>query len=230
MTPLFTIVISMVMFRKRHSRQTYLSLIPVVAGVAFATYGDYSFTAWGFVLTLTGAILASLKTIITNRVQVGRLKLHPLDLLVRMSPLAFMQCVFFGWWSGELEQVRVYGATEMTRQKAIALAINGAIAFGLNVVSFTANKKTSALTMTVAGEWFLPSREHVRVLLEQMALILVPALHSQREAGLDDCARRCHLQLPAESDQPARHHPHPRRWCLYVILLRSPALPPSRTG
>jgi hypothetical protein len=33
--------------------------------VAFATYGDYSFTAWGFVLTLTGAILASLKTIIT---------------------------------------------------------------------------------------------------------------------------------------------------------------------
>ncbi|KWU46087.1 TPT-domain-containing protein [Rhodotorula sp. JG-1b] len=151
MTPLFTIVISMVMFRKRHSRQTYLSLIPVVAGVAFATYGDYSFTAWGFVLTLTGAILASLKTIITNRVQVGRLKLHPLDLLVRMSPLAFMQCVFFGWWSGELEQVRVYGATEMTRQKAIALAINGAIAFGLNVVSFTANKKTSALTMTVAA-------------------------------------------------------------------------------
>ncbi|GAA5861571.1 hypothetical protein JCM3774_002630 [Rhodotorula dairenensis] len=151
MTPLFTIMLSMVLFRKRHSRQTYLSLIPVVAGVAFATYGDYSFTAWGFILTLTGAILASLKTIITNRVQVGRLKLHPLDLLVRMSPLAFMQCVFFGWWSGELERVRVYGATEMTRQKAIALAINGAIAFGLNVVSFTANKKTSALTMTVAA-------------------------------------------------------------------------------
>lgn len=40
----------------------------------------------------------------------------------------------------------------MTRHRAMALAINGAIAFGLNVVSFTANKKTSALTMTVAGE------------------------------------------------------------------------------
>lgn len=151
MTPLFTILITMVFFRKRHSRQTYLSLLPVVAGVAFATYGDYSFTAWGFILTLLGTLLAALKTIITNRVQVGRLKLHPLDLLVRMSPLAFMQCVFFGWWSGELDRVRVYGATEMTRHKAIALAVNGAIAFGLNIVSFTANKKTSALTMTVAG-------------------------------------------------------------------------------
>ncbi|BGO99483.1 ribonuclease III [Rhodotorula toruloides] len=151
MTPLFTILITMVFFRKRHSRQTYLSLLPVVAGVAFATYGDYSFTAWGFILTLLGTLLAALKTIITNRVQVGRLKLHPLDLLVRMSPLAFMQCVFFGWWSGELDRVRVYGATEMTRHKAIALAVNGAIAFGLNIVSFTANKKTSALTMTVAA-------------------------------------------------------------------------------
>ncbi|GAA5958246.1 hypothetical protein JCM21900_000161 [Sporobolomyces salmonicolor] len=151
MTPLFTIIISAVLWRKRHSRATYLSLVPVVLGVVFATYGDYSFTAWGFILTLLGTLLAALKTIITNRVQVGRLKLHPLDLLVRMSPLAFMQCVFFGWWSGELDRVRVYGATEMTKHKAIALAVNGAIAFGLNVVSFTANKKTSALTMTVAA-------------------------------------------------------------------------------
>ncbi|GAA5919898.1 hypothetical protein JCM6882_004741 [Rhodosporidiobolus microsporus] len=151
MTPLFTIVISIILYRKRHSQKTYLSLVPVVMGVVFATYGDYSFTAWGFILTLLGTLLAALKTIITNRVQVGRLKLHPLDLLVRMSPLAFMQCVFFGWWSGELDRVREYGATEMTRHKAIALAVNGAIAFGLNVVSFTANKKTSALTMTVAA-------------------------------------------------------------------------------
>lgn len=152
MTPLFTIVMTAVLFRKRHSRQTYLSLVPVVAGVVFATYGDYSFTPWGFILTLIGTFLAALKTIITNRVQVGRLKLHPLDLLVRMSPLAFMQCVFFGWWSGELDRVREYAATEMTQNKAIALLMNGAIAFGLNVVSFTANKKTSALTMTVADE------------------------------------------------------------------------------
>lgn len=50
-----------------------------------------------------------------------------------------------------MERVRKFGATEMTKGKAIQLAVNGAIAFGLNVVSFTANKKTSALTMTVAA-------------------------------------------------------------------------------
>ena len=30
----------------------------------------------------------------------------------------------------------------MTREKAFALLINGMIAFGLNIVSFSANKKT----------------------------------------------------------------------------------------
>lgn len=41
MTPLFTIGISVIFLHKRHTRRTYLSLIPVVMGVAFATYGDY---------------------------------------------------------------------------------------------------------------------------------------------------------------------------------------------
>ena len=67
---------------------------------------------------------------------------------MRMSPLAFIQCVMYGWWSGELERVRRYGAREMTGWKAFGLLVNGVIAFGLNVVSFTANKKTSALTMS----------------------------------------------------------------------------------
>lgn len=106
---------------------------------------------WGFVLTLIGTFLAALKTIVTNVIQVGRLKLHPLDLLLRMSPLAFIQCVLYAWATGELDRVRIHSATNMTSSNAIALWINGLIAFGLNVVSFTANKKTSALTMTVAA-------------------------------------------------------------------------------
>ncbi|GAA94562.1 uncharacterized protein L969DRAFT_73900 [Mixia osmundae IAM 14324] len=151
MTPLFTVILSATLLRKRFPIRTYVSLIPVVAGVGFATYGDYSFTAWGFILTLLGTVLAAMKTIVTNLILVGRLKLHPLDLLLRMSPLAFVQCVFFSYWTGELARVREYGATQMDTGRAVALLINGVIAFGLNVVSFTANKKTSALTMTVAA-------------------------------------------------------------------------------
>ncbi|WWD17623.1 hypothetical protein CI109_102064 [Kwoniella shandongensis] len=153
-TPLFTILISSIFLRTRFNAIQLISLLPVVAGVGFATYGDYYFTAWGLILTLLGTFLAALKTVVTNLIQTGsggRLKLHPLDLLMRMSPLAFIQCVICGWYTGELERVRRYGATQMTRSKAIALLINGVIACGLNIVSFTANKKAGALTMTVSA-------------------------------------------------------------------------------
>lgn len=75
-------------------------------------------------MTVFGTLLAALKTIVTNLVQVGRLKLHPLDLLLRMSPLAFVQCVVASYFSGEMDKVRTYGATEMTRLRAIGLACN----------------------------------------------------------------------------------------------------------
>ncbi|WWC86512.1 uncharacterized protein L201_001389 [Kwoniella dendrophila CBS 6074] len=153
-TPLFTIFIAAIFLRARFSAMKLVSLLPVVAGVGFATYGDYDFTALGLILTLLGTFLAALKTVVTNLIQTGgggRLRLHPLDLLMRMSPLAFIQCVIYGWYTGELERVRRYGATQMTRSKAIALLFNGVFAFGLNIVSFTANKKAGALTMTVSA-------------------------------------------------------------------------------
>lgn len=125
----------------------------MIAGVAFATFGDYNYTAMGFILTVLGTVLAAIKTVVTNRVQVGRLKLHPLDLLLRMSPLAFIQTMLYSYATGEMELVQEYFQTNLTTTAFFALLLNGIIAFFLNVVSFTANKKTSALTMTVAGKW-----------------------------------------------------------------------------
>ena len=39
----------------------------------------------------------------------------------------------------------------MTSPKLLALLANGVLAFGLNIVSFTANKKVGPLSMTVAA-------------------------------------------------------------------------------
>ncbi|KAF9118591.1 UAA transporter [Mortierella sp. 14UC] len=151
MTPVFTIAISVAFLSKRYSGKTYLSLLPLLMGVYMATVGDYSYTAMGFFLTVLGTVLAATKTVVTNRIQVGRLQLHPLDLLLRMSPLAFVQTIIFSWMKGELDDVVSFCQTDMSWKLVFALLVNGVIAFFLNYVSFTANKKTSALTMTVAA-------------------------------------------------------------------------------
>lgn len=136
-----------------------------------ATYGDYEygFTLAGLCVTLLGTILAALKTVATNILQRARPSrsallptLHPLQLLNHMAPLAFIQCVALAWYTGELDRVREHAVMAVERREwwygATALAANGCIAFGLNVVSFTANGKTGPLTMTVAGmAIFLPT-------------------------------------------------------------------------
>ncbi|KAI7825236.1 hypothetical protein BC939DRAFT_449108 [Gamsiella multidivaricata] len=157
MTPVFTIAISVAFLSKRYSGKTYLSLLPLLLGVYMATVGEYSYTAMGFFLTVLGTALAAIKTVVTNRIQVGRLQLHPLDLLLRMSPLAFVQTVIFSWMNGELDEVVSFcKGDNMSYKLIMALLVNGIVAFFLNYVSFTANKKTSALTMTVAGMISIP--------------------------------------------------------------------------
>ena len=133
------------------------------------TYGDYYFTTVGFLLTLFGTFLAALKAIYTSILQSPssmprkarlplippRLTLHPLDLVTRLSPLAFIQCISYAFLSGELNRIRSVvadGSTSSGWWYPLLLFGNGCLAFGLNILSFTANGKIGALNMTVAGE------------------------------------------------------------------------------
>jgi hypothetical protein len=94
--------------------------------------------------------------------------LDSLDLLYRMSPLALVQCVFYAIVTGELSDIRrniclwdcpsqtffasVGTPKDIIGPKEIAiLALNAILAFALNYVSFTVNRKAGALGMTVAG-------------------------------------------------------------------------------
>ncbi|KAG1870700.1 triose-phosphate transporter family-domain-containing protein [Suillus subalutaceus] len=166
-TPIFIILLSTFLFGTRCSNHKMVSLIPVMVGVGFATYGDYSYTTSGLILTVLGTVLVAIKTVYTsilqstpssissqpriNFVVPPRLKLHPLDLLTRMAPLAFVQCVFLAYLTGELSRVHTWSLEEMTPVKAALLGVNGLIAFGLNIVSFTANRVAGPLSMTVAA-------------------------------------------------------------------------------
>lgn len=151
-TPAFAILIYRVVYSRVYSTPTYLSLIPIIAGVGLATYGDYYFTVSGFLLTLLGVVLAAGKTIVSNRIMTGNLALSALEILLRMSPLAAMQSLLYSLMTGE--SARFYGFVaegHLSVGMVLALAGNGFIAFLLNVSSFQTNKLAGALTITVAG-------------------------------------------------------------------------------
>lgn len=157
-TPAVTLVMEFVLGTAgRRTPRTYLSLVPVVLGVCLATvdeFADVSFTWTGLVLTLLGVALSSAKGIVTNTMMVGPMKLPPLELIWRMSAPSAAQCILYGWVLGELDGIRVWrsgGPGGASLWSYLKIMENATWAMLLNIISFTANKKTSALAMTVAG-------------------------------------------------------------------------------
>ncbi|CAL3966825.1 unnamed protein product [Diplocarpon coronariae] len=150
--PVFTILIYKLFFGRSYSLPTYLCCIPIIIGVSMVAYGEFDFTAWGFTLTTFGVILAALKTVISNRLMTGTLSLPPLELLLRISPLAAFQSLVYAMLTGEgsgFKQFVVDGS--LTPGWTAALISNSCIAFVLNISSFSTNKVAGALTMTICG-------------------------------------------------------------------------------
>lgn len=117
-----------------------------------STVGDYYATFAGFFMTLLGVVLASVKTVATNRLMTGSLKLSALEVLLRMSPLAAIQCIVYAFITGEVDKFREsYVSGQFSSTFGAALLVNAATAFLLNVVGFQANKMAGALTITVCG-------------------------------------------------------------------------------
>ena len=135
-----------------YTTQTYISLIPIILGVSLTSYRNCSATIFGFSLTLLGAILAAIKTVVTNRMQTSGLHLSPMELLYRMSPYALAQSLVLAYYHGEIDSLpSSYHLTRPNLRLVIELVLNGALALALNYTSFSANKKVGALTMTVAA-------------------------------------------------------------------------------
>lgn len=150
--PVVAVLIYRFYYARSYSTATYLSLIPLIIGVGLATYGDYYFTPLGFLLTFLGVILASLKTIASNRLMTGTLALPALEILLRMSPLAAVQSLLYSVSTGEAEKFLTYiKAGQLTTTYLLALGGNGLLAFLLSVASLHTNKLAGALTMTVCA-------------------------------------------------------------------------------
>lgn len=151
-TPAFAILIYRVVYNRTYSLPTYLSMIPIIFGVGLATYGDYYFTTYGFILTLLGVVLAAVKTIVSNRLMTGNLALPAYEILLRMAPLAAVQSLLYACVTGETGRFYTFAsAGKLSTFLIVALLGNGFIAFILNISSFQTNKLAGALTITVAG-------------------------------------------------------------------------------
>lgn len=144
-------IISILYYRKSYSSDRKYAVIPIVIGVGLAFYGDLSFTNIGAFYTAMCVILAALKAVVGGELLSGDLKLHEIDLLSKMCPLALIQIGLISIFSGEVSEIISRWDELATSAAPQVVLLTGLLSFSLNVSSFIANKVTSPLTLCIAA-------------------------------------------------------------------------------
>jgi len=151
LVPVVTICMGIIIGRKFTCHRV-LSVLPIVAGVAMACYGDMSYTNAGFFYTVACVIISALKVTAAGEMLTGTLKLHPVDLLCHLAPLAMIQCISISFATGEVYAILQRPELYLTDiRPTIVVLLSGIFSFSLNITSLMANKLTSPLTLTIAG-------------------------------------------------------------------------------
>jgi drug/metabolite transporter (DMT)-like permease len=149
--PMTTMILSVIVLHSKYTLSHYLSCFIVCIGVGFSCFGEMNLTTFGFLVTVLGCVLSSMKSISVKISLTGSYELQPFDLLNRMSPIASLEIFALILWNGEHNGMVANEQYQGTLWAIASVLLTGVVAFLVNLTNFLATFHTTPLTVTIVG-------------------------------------------------------------------------------
>lgn len=150
--PFVAMLLSYLILGSTFSSRLIVSVIPVCLGVGLTVYKNQEFDLAAILVLGVGIFLAALKGVMTSKYLSEYDAMHPVEFLLKISPLSFVLLVVLGTIQGETRRIieKQY-LEQLTPTVWICVFATGFFAFVLNWTNFIVTKATSPLTVSVAG-------------------------------------------------------------------------------
>jgi drug/metabolite transporter (DMT)-like permease len=146
-----TMILSVIILHSKYTFSHYLSCFVVCIGVGFSCFGEINLTVFGFLVTVLGCVLSSMKSVSVKISLTGTYELQPFDLLNRMSPIASIEIFALMVWNDEHNGMIINEQYEGTLWAIMSVLFTGVVAFLVNLTNFLATFHTTPLTVTIVG-------------------------------------------------------------------------------
>ncbi|KAH1012568.1 solute carrier family 35 member E1 homolog [Dendroctonus ponderosae] len=148
--PLFTVILSRLIMGEKQTLKVYISLIPIIGGVAIATLTEISFNMVGLVCALISTAGFSLQHIFSKKV-LKDTKVHHLRLLHILGRLALIMFLPIWLYADFLNVIQDKAKTYQNYRIIILLFLDGVLNFLQNVIAFSVLHMVTPLTYAVAN-------------------------------------------------------------------------------
>ncbi|KAK9722888.1 Triose-phosphate Transporter family [Popillia japonica] len=148
--PLFTVILSRIIMGERQTMTVYLSLIPIIMGVAIATVTELSFDVIGLISALVATMGFSLQHIFSKKVlhDTGIHHLRLLHILGQIALFLFLPV----WIFVDVSSLVKNSATIVNNYNVIALLVlDGILNWFQNIIAFSVLSLVTPLTYAVAN-------------------------------------------------------------------------------
>lgn len=148
--PLFTVLLTRLIFREKQPTLVYMSLIPIITGVGIATMTEISFNMLGLVSALISTMGFSLQNIFSKKV-LKDTGIHHLRLLHLLGKLALFMFLPIWIYVDSFQVIKHPAITNMDYRVIALLFADGVLNWLQNIIAFSVLSLVTPLTYAVAS-------------------------------------------------------------------------------